>query len=116
MSEIVAPGVPVRGDTEVRNFVCDFTDMLDSGELLTGTPTVVELVTSALTLASEALNSSELTVNGRTVAANSAVQWKASGGSANTVYTVLVTATTNATPAQTLQQQCRHRVVDDGGT
>ena len=75
---------------------------LDSGELLTGTPTIVEVTTSDLTLANKAVSTAQLTISGRTVAIGQAVQFKVSGGTAGTTYTIRITVTTDSTPAQTL--------------
>src|SRR5512146_2018090 len=89
---------------EVRNVSVDFTDVLDSGELLTGTPTVSEATTTDLTFANKAVNTAALTINGRAVAIGAAVQFKVSGQlAAGSPYTITVTATTTATPAQTLK-------------
>jgi len=94
------------GDTEL--FSVDYTDWLDSGESLTGTPTVVEQTSSDLTiedLASGAnqatVSTSALTILGRSVSAGAALSFVVSGQQANTSYSVLLTATTDATPART---------------
>ena len=93
--------VPVisAGDTEV--LAVDFTDQLDSGELLTGTPTIVEVTTTALTLASKAVSTAALVIDGRTVAIGMAVQCKVSGQVASNTYRIRITVSTNATLART---------------
>ena len=42
--------------SDLEAVAVEFTDHLDSGELLTGTPTVEEITTTDLTLANKALN------------------------------------------------------------
>jgi hypothetical protein len=100
--------VPVisQGDTEMM--AVDFTDLLDSGELLTGTPTVAEVTTSDLTIANVAVSTGSLTILGATVATGAAVQATISGQlSATGAYDMTVTATTDATPARTLVRVAR---------
>ena len=88
------------GDTAA--VAMDFTPLLRSGELLTGTPTVVETGgTSHLTISDVGLNSSTVSINGSDVPANGAVQALIAGGSAGK-YTFKITACTDSTPAQTL--------------
>lgn len=90
------------GDTEVISV--NYTDHLDSGESLTGTPTVAEVTTTDLTLASKAVNSSTYVEadTGDTVAVGAAVQFTAKGGTAaNSPYTIRITVSTDATPART---------------
>lgn len=92
----------VKTASEVRNVAVSFVDELDSGELLTGTPTVAEVTTSDLSLTNKAVNTAALTISGKAVAIGQAVQFKVSGGTAGTTYTIKVTVSTDATPAQTL--------------
>ena len=69
---------------------------------LTGTPTVVEVTTSALTLSDKAINSVALKINGKTNPVGKAVRFKVvtpSNGS-GTTYRVRITATTDSTPAE----------------
>ena len=94
------------GDTEIASV--DYTDWLDSGESLTGTPTAVEQSSSDLTIADlgdtadqGTVSTTEMTILGNTVAAGAAVSFQVSGQQAGTTYTVLVTASTDATPART---------------
>jgi hypothetical protein len=89
------------GDTEVVSV--NFANWLDSGELLTGTPTVAEVSTSDLTLADKSVNSSSYVDahTGETVFAGQAAQFSVSGGTAGTEYQIKVTVTTDATVART---------------
>ena len=106
----IARQVPCKEESEVRNVAVDFTDELDAGELLTGTPTVTE---ATLTIGNIAINTAPLTINGRTVAIGAAVQFNVSGGTATTTYDIKVSVDTDATPAQTLLTTCKLLVVPD---
>ena len=90
---------------EVRNLAVDFTDKLDSGEALTGTPTVTSSP-SGLTIASQAVSTGALTILGTSVSTGNAVTCSVSGGSAGTRYTLTVQCGTDATVAQTLEVSC----------
>lgn len=96
---------------ETRNVAVSFVDVLDAGELLTGTPTVVEVTTSDLTLTNKAVNGSSLVVNGETCLAGQVVTFTVAGGVAGTAYEIRITAGTNAANAQTLQATVKLKVV-----
>lgn len=87
------------GDVDV--VAIDFTDYLDSGELLTGTPTVAEVTSSDLTLGNKAVSTASLTILGNTVVTGAAVQFSIQGQQSGLDYRVRVTATTDATVART---------------
>ena len=89
---------------ETRMVGVSFIGELDSGELLTGTPTVAEVTTTDLTLANKVVNTAELTLDGVTVAIGQAVQFSITGGTAGVTYQITCTCGTDATPAQTLIQ------------
>lgn len=95
---------------ETRRTVAAFDNALVDGVTLTGTPTVNEQTTSDLTIADVALNSAAVTVYrdgvAVSVAANLAVVFSITGGTAGKPYTVRVTATTTGTPAETLSMDC----------
>jgi hypothetical protein len=97
---------------EVRNAAVSFVGKLDSGELLTGTPTVT-VSPSGPTLSNKAVNTAQLTIDGQTVAIGQAVQFSVSGGTAGTSYVITVQCGTTATPAQTLEAFCNLKVVSD---
>ena len=88
------------GDTDVVSI--NYTDYLDSGELLTGTPTVTEVTTAALTLSNKIVNTSTYTEadSGDTVAVGKAVQFAVTTNTAG-LYRVRVTCTTDATLTRT---------------
>ena len=95
------------GETEL--FALDYTDLLDGSETLTG-PTVAEVTTTDLTIASVAVNSAIQTINGVSVAVGQAVQFSVAGQKIDTTYKLLVTVTTTSTPARTLTRWAKFRV------
>lgn len=109
----MANQIPRKHVSEVRNAAVDMRGKLDEGELLSGTPTVTEEVTSDLTFANQSVNVTALRINGRTVAAGEAVVFSVSGGVATTQYSMRVQVTTNSTPAQTLLENLLLDVIQD---
>ena len=100
---MVKQGQPVYeisvGDVEIISY--QFVEHLDSGELLTGTPTIVEVTTSDLTLANKAVSTAQYTdKDGVVVAIGQAVQCSITSATAGT-YTVRITVSTDATVART---------------
>lgn len=87
---------------ETRIVSVSFVDVLESGELLTGTPLVVETTTADLTLANKAVNTSTLTILNQSCVAGQAIQFTMTGQQAGTCYIIKLTCGTDATPAQTL--------------
>ena len=117
---VEAPQLYEIGTSAARNAIVDFTDELDAGELLTGTPTVDELDTSDLTITNESVNTAELTtypdgpdMPAVTVAIGKAVQFHVTGALAGIAYTLRVLAATDSTPAQSIPQLIRLLGVDD---
>lgn len=107
-----APERHKKVDSEVRNVAVSFANKLDSGELLTGTPTATEVSTTDLTISDVAVNTAALTISGVSVAVGEAVQFKVSGGTAGVKYKVRVTCATDSSPAQTLIVDVVFRVSD----
>lgn len=99
--------------SEIRNVAISFVGLLDAGELLTGTPTILEVTTTDLILANKVVNTAQLTINGRKVATGQAIQFTVSVGLADTSYEIRVTIDTDATPAQTLIIKIRLKVKAD---
>jgi len=99
------------GDTET--IAIDYTDILDGTEALTGTPTIVEPTTTGVVLDNKQLNSAAITVLGRSVAANNAVQCSAAFSStmSGTTKTIRVTISTNGSPARTWVRDVKIKVV-----
>lgn len=84
---------------EVRNVAVDFRSVLDTDESLTGTPTIT--TTAGLTLASKAVSTATLTINGESVPSGKAITFSATGVSAAD-YTIEIQCDTDASPAQTI--------------
>ena len=82
--------------SETRTISVDYTDKLDSGESLSGTPTITEVTSADLTISGAQLNSGALTINGVSVAANKAAQCQVAGGTSGTTYQVLIQVSTDA--------------------
>jgi len=82
--------------SETRTISVDYTDKLDSGEALTGTPTIAEVTTTDLTISGAQLNSGSLTINNETVAASKAVQCQVAGGTSGSTYSIKITVSTDA--------------------
>jgi hypothetical protein len=102
MSANLAPQVPTIVVGEVNNFAVSFAKALDSGELLAGTPTVVEEATDDLAMSNVAVNVAALKINGRPVEPGKAVQFRVAGQvAAHSPYTLRITVTTDGSPSQT---------------
>lgn len=103
MGQITASELPPTAVGDVRLGSVSFAGQLDSGESLTGTPTVTEVTTTDLTISSVAVSSEALVINSRSVAAGLAVQFLVSGAKASgSPYTLQITVSTDSSPAQTL--------------
>jgi len=81
-----------------------------SDELLTGTPTVLEVGTSDLTISNVGITSDEWILDGFPVSKARAVEFTVAGGVAGTTYALRVTAGTDATGPQTLIRDLELRV------
>ena len=110
MGEVIADQLPEFAVGDTRNCAVSFAGQLDTSEVLTGTPTVTEQTTTDLTISSVAVNVAALSINSETVAIGGAVQFKVLGMTA-AKYTLVVTAATDSTPAQTLVRYVRFQVV-----
>ena len=110
MSTITPIQVREKHTDETRNIAIDFTDALDSGELLAGSPTIA---VTGLTFSSVAINTSARIINGRSVPTGMAVQCRVVGGTVNTLYKAVVTAVTDATPPQTIVRKIPIRIINN---
>jgi len=82
---------------EVANVAIDCSGFLDSGETITGTVTVEEQSTSDLTISSEQVNGSTITINGASVSAGYAVQCRVdTTGASAREYSLMVSVVTSA--------------------
>lgn len=112
----LADQIPCFTEGETQLGYVGFADELESGEVLSGTPTVVDDdSTGVLTIGNQGLNSSEKTVVNTTHAANEAVVFTVSGFTAsdqprNGGYQLKVTVSTDSSPARTLVKYVRFTV------
>ena len=96
-----APERPIAAPGETNNFAVDYSNVLDSGELLTGTPVFTEQTTSDLTIVSPSVSTASLVINGRTVSVGKAAQCNVSGQLvANSPYRIKIEVSTDSSPAQ----------------
>lgn len=97
---------------EVRTFTVEFSGKLHADELLSGTPTVEEVGTSALTISGPELTVSPSDIFAKIfIPTGIGVQFTVAGGIAGNTYTIRITAGTDATSAQTLIQEETLRVI-----
>lgn len=102
MSDNTAPERPVTAPGEINNVSVSFDGVLDLAETLTGTPAVVEVTTTDLTISSIAVSTEALRINGKNVGTGRAIQFRVQGQlTASKLYTLKITATTSASPPQT---------------
>lgn len=87
---------------ETRNVSVDMTGLLDSGELLTGTPTVEG--SASLTFTNQQVNVSELTIDGATVAVGKAVQFTVSSSVQSNYKVEIVVATDGSQTVEAIVQ------------
>lgn len=107
MSVLTCPEIRHKTANEVRNGIISMIGKLDTGELLTGTPTVTASP-SGLTFASVAVNSAQRTLeDGTIVEIGQGVQFRVSGGTAATTYTITAQCGTTSTPTQTVEQYAK---------
>ena len=105
-----APEIPSASTDEHRISSVDFSGKLDSGELLTGTPTVTE-PTGTITPTGTVVNTAALEIRGNTVQPGEAVQFSVNvAGVPEGLYTIDVSCQTDSTPAQTVTTELKVRV------
>lgn len=99
---VLAPEIIDIGPEELRNVAVDFSGKLDTSELLTGTPTVLEVTSTDLVLTNKIVSTGALTINGVSVAAGLAVQFTVDpvGATKDKTYQVDIVATSDASNAQ----------------
>ena len=101
-SRIIASEEPVLAVGETNIISVSFADVLNEGELLTGTPAIVEITTSDLTVSNNQINTTALTMGDHIIAIGKAVQFKLIGQVVvSSPYTMKITVLTDSTPPQT---------------
>ena len=86
---------------ETKRVQVDFYDSLGAKELLTGTPTVQEMFTTDLTFSGIGFNTSDLFIAHAWRLASTVVEFLVAGGTSGRIYSIQVSATSDATTAQT---------------
>lgn len=95
---------------ETRTIAVNLGGRLVSDELLTGTPTVVEVGSSDLTISSPALTVADGYFFNSWLIESKAVTFSVAGGTAGQSYLIRVSVTTDADAAQTLIEEVTLRV------
>jgi len=94
--------VHTKPASAIRLASLGFIDELSSGELLTGTPIILEVDTTDLDLSSKAVNITTVTIDDVSHVAGQALQCLVTGGTAGTTYEITWQCGTDASPAQTM--------------
>lgn len=94
MTDGYADQIPFLPVGAKRDLAVSFDDDLDSGDTISGAPTIEELDTSDLTIENAAANASEITILKRRVAAGRAVVATISGHKDGKTYKLKITVTT----------------------
>lgn len=95
---------------ETRTIAVNLGGRLVSDELLTGTPTVVEVGSSDLTISSPALTVADGYFFNSWLIESKAVTFSVAGGTAGQSYLIRVTVTTDSDAAQTLIEEITLKV------
>ena len=108
---LYASQIPPMSEDDEDNGAVSFAKQLDAGELLEGTPLVVELTSSDLTITNKIVSVTALVINETSVPIGEAVQFHVVGQLlATAAYTLKITAVTDASPARTLNRYVRFTV------
>lgn len=100
----------VKHSSETRNVGVSLSGCLESGETITGTPTVTA-APSGLTISGQSVNAAIVEIEGVNVPIGEAVLFAVAGGTDATKYTITVTAVTSE--GQTIVRKCVLRVCDN---
>lgn len=100
MTTLTAEQTCVKTPNETRGAAVSFSGCLESGETLTGTPTVTG--SADLTLGSKAVSVAAMEINGVSVPAGEAVTFSVAGGTAGQKYTITVVVSTST--GQTIER------------
>lgn len=95
MSEVTSDTEMVQQSHEDVLRYIDFTDILLASETISTLTSILEVTTSELTLTVKAIILSEITVDGRVIAANKGVEVKITGGAHGKNYRVEARVATN---------------------
>jgi hypothetical protein len=104
--------VPEKHPSETRNCAVSFDQVLESGESLTGTPTVTA-TPAGLAFSNQSVSITTLTINGAPVTAGRAAQFAVAGGSSGITYKLEVACSSTSSPAQSVVVECKLLVLDN---
>ena len=91
---IKAKQVQRKSSGETMQVRISFDELLVDSDVLTGTPTAVEVTTSDLTITTVQTNVGTVTILGKTIPIANAVTFLCAGGTAGTTYTIAITVST----------------------
>ena len=100
MSCVTAPQIRCKHPDATKTLVVSFDKVIDTGVLLTGTPTVDEEETTDLIISNIAINSVTVTVLKKPVAAGRAVLFSCAGGVDGVTYSIKITVSTDGSPTE----------------
>lgn len=116
-----------QASDEIRNHGVDCTGKLETGELMTGTPTITAEVLAdnrtdaeiaslptpaALALSNKQVSTAILTINSKRVPVGQAVAFTCTGGTSGVDYKIKILCGTNSTPAETVKGKLELKVRD----
>lgn len=111
MSVLTCPEIHVMAIGEKRIISVDFTDALDAGVTLTGTPTTGVSPSGGPAIANAAVNTEAVQIKDELAAIGKAVQFSAdAAGVTAATYTVTLTVTSTTTPAETIKRRVTIKV------
>jgi hypothetical protein len=91
---IKAKQVQRKSSGETMQVRISFDELLVDSDVLTGTPTAVEVTTTDLTITTVQINAAAVTILGKTIAIANAVTFLCAGGTAGSTYTIQTTVST----------------------
>jgi hypothetical protein len=91
---IKAKQVQRKSSGETMQVRVSFDELLVDSDVLTGTPTAVEVTTTDLTISSVETNDAAVTILGKTIPIANAVMFLCAGGTEGTTYTIKITVST----------------------
>lgn len=99
----VAPQRPHKSEAGIRNASVSLFGFLDDNELLQGTPTIIEQITTDLIITNGRINTVPITINNEIVLSGHAVLCSIAGGlKGGSPYKIKITVMTNASTPQTI--------------
>jgi hypothetical protein len=94
--------IPSKRPNEVRNGAISLVDCLEDAETIASVSSVTA-TPAGLTFSNIQSNSAVIEVKGESVAIGKAIQFRVAGGTSGVSYSGVATASTTATPSQTVE-------------